>query len=49
MKSERDAASELPVVKVSGPFVVDRLSVSERADGALGVSSDAKDEPKRGA
>ena len=49
MKSERDAASELPVVKVSGPFVVDRLSVSEGADGALGVSSDAKDEPKRGA
>ena len=33
----------------SGPFVVDRPSVSEGADGALGVSSDAKDSPKRGA
>ena len=49
MKSERDAARGLPVVKVSGPFAVDRLSVSEGADGALGVSSDAKDSSKRGA
>ena len=32
----------------SGPFAVDRLSVSEGVDGALGVSSDAKDSPKRG-
>ena len=29
MKSERDAAREFPAVKVSGPFVVDRLSVTK--------------------